>query len=89
MVKRNEKIKSNSLRRIKLITGQINGINKMIEDDRNCEDILIQISAISNALKSLGEEILFNHMKNCMTNDIKNNKLESIDEVIDLCRRLM
>ncbi len=89
MVKRNEKIKSNSLRRIKLITGQINGINKMIEDDRNCEDILIQISAISNALKSLGEEILFDHMKNCMTNDIKNNKLESIDEVIDLCRRLM
>ncbi len=89
MVKRNEKIKSSSLRRLKLITGQVNGINKMVEDDRNCEDILIQISAVSNALKSLGEEILFDHMKNCMTNDIKNNKLESIDEVIDLCRRLM
>lgn len=89
MVKRNEKIKNSSLRRLKLITGQVNGINKMVDSDRNCEDILIQISAVSNALKSLGEEILFDYMKNCMTNDIKNNKLESIDEVIDLCRRLM
>ena len=88
-MERNEKIKNNSLKRLNRINGQITGIKKMLENDRQCEDILIQISAVSNALKSLGEEILFDHMKNCMTNDIKNNKLESIDEVIDLCRRLM
>lgn len=89
MVKRSNDIKDSSLRRLKLIIGQVNGIYKMVDDDRDCEDILIQISAIRSALKNLGEEILFDHMKHCMINDIKNNKLESIDEVVDLCRRLM
>lgn len=89
MVKRSDDIKNGSLKRLKLIIGQVNGINKMVDSDRDCEDILIQISAVRNALKSLGEEILFDHMKHCMMTDIKNNKLESVDEVIDICRRLM
>ena len=75
--------------RLNRIEGQIRGINKMIEDDRNCADILVQISAVNSALKSLGQELLENHMKTCMVNDIKNERLESIAEVMDLCRKLV
>ena len=75
--------------RLNRIEGQIRGINKMIEDDSNCADILVQISAVNSALKSLGQELLENHMKTCMVNDIKNERLESINEVMDLCRKLV
>ena len=75
--------------RLNRIEGQIRGINKMVTEDRCCDDILIQVSAVTRALKSLGEEILENHMKTCMVNDIKNERLESIDEVMDLCRKLV
>jgi len=81
--------KSNYKKRLNIISGQINGISKMIEDDRHCSEILIQISAVDNALKKLGQEILENHMKTCMVEDIKNERYESIDEVMDLCRKLI
>lgn len=75
--------------RLNRIEGQVRGINKMIEDNRNCADILVQISAVNSALKSLGQELLENHMKTCMVNDIKNERFESINEVMDLCRKLV
>ena len=61
----------------------------MVEDDSYCDDIMIQISAVSSALKSLGQEILLNHMKTCMVDDINNKKYDTIDEVMELCRRMM
>ena len=81
--------KANYKKRLNIISGQINGINKMLEEDRYCSDILIQISAVDKALKKLGQEILENHMKTCMVEDIKNNKIDTIDEVMDLCRKLI
>ena len=67
----------------------MNGIYKMVEDDRHCAEILIQVSAVDKALKSLGQELLLNHMKTCMVDEIKNDHIESIDEVMELCRRLI
>lgn len=75
-------------KRLKTIEGQVRGIAGMIEDDRYCGDVLIQISAIDKSLKSLGNEILKGHLETCVTKDIQENKLESIDEVMDLIRRL-
>lgn len=75
--------------RIHRIKGQIEGIERMIYDDRHCDDVIIQISAVHSALKSLGQEMLLNHMKTCMVEDIQNKKYESIDEVMDLCKRLV
>jgi len=75
--------------RLKKIAGQVNGIYKMVEDDRHCAEILIQVSAVDKALKSLGQELLLNHMKTCMVDEIKNDHIESIDEVMELCRRLI
>lgn len=85
---RDEAEKNRFKKRLHIIEGQIKGIGQMIEDDRYCADILIQISAIDKSLKSLGTELLRNHLSTCVVNDIKNEKLEVIDEVIDLVRKL-
>lgn len=77
------------MQRLNKIEGQVRGIGKMLEEDRHCDDILIQVSAVTSALKSLGSELLQNHMKTCMVEDIKNGKIESIDEIMYLYRRLM
>lgn len=76
-------------KRLNRIEGQVRGINKMINTDRHCDEILIQIAAVTKSLKSLGQELLENHMKTCMVNDIKNNNLDSIDEVMELFRKLV
>lgn len=88
-VHRSDDEKNSYIKRLNRIEGQVRGINKMVEDDRYCDDIMIQISAVSSALKSLGQEILLNHMKTCMVDDINNKKYDTIDEVMELCRRMM
>ena len=89
LLHRTEEEKHNYIKRLNRIEGQVRGINKMIEEDRHCDDILIQISAVNSALKSLGQEILVNHMKTCMVEDINNKHYETIDEVLELWRRMM
>ncbi len=84
---REEDVETNYIKRLNRIEGQVRGISKMITDNRHCDDVLIQISAVKKSLESLGREILENHMKTCMVDDIKNNKYETIDEVIKLIRR--
>lgn len=74
--------------RLNKIEGQVRGISLMIDNDRYCDDILTQISAIEKSLKSLGNEILRNHLSTCVVNEIKNDNLEIINEVMDLIRRL-
>ena len=76
------------VRRLRIISGQISGIEQMIINDRYCDDVLIQISSTTNALKSLGNKILKSHMKSCMVEDIQNGNLEVIDEVFDLFGKL-
>lgn len=56
----------------------------MIEDDRYCDDVLLQIASTTNALKSLGNEILKSHMKSCIVEDIHKGNLEVIDDIINL-----
>ena len=75
------------LDRLNLITGQINGIKKMVEESRYCDDILTQISAVNNSLKSLGLSLIENHMKTCVKEDIKNGKDEVLDELLKTFER--
>lgn len=69
------------------ISGQINGIKKMIEEDRYCDDVLIQLSAVNQAVKSLANHIIEKHIYGCVVRDIQNGDLEIIDEVVRLFRR--
>ncbi len=74
--------------RLHVIEGQVRGVLSMVEEDRYCGDILIQISAIDQSLKSLGKEILKKHLATCVVTDIQNNHLEVLDEVMDLFKKL-
>ena len=88
ITKRNEEEKQKLIRRLNIIAGQVNGLQQMVTDDRYCADILMQISSTTNALKSLGNEILKNHMKHCMVEDIQKGNLEVIEEILDLVNKL-
>lgn len=74
--------------RLSRLEGQVRGVKQMIENDRKCDDILIQVSAIINSLKSLGNNILKEHIATKVADNLKNGKLEAIDEVITLFGRI-
>lgn len=73
--------------RLSRISGQINGIKKMIENDTYCNDVLIQLKAVENSIQSLSNHILENHLYNCVTRDLENGELDTIDELISLFKR--
>lgn len=75
-------------KRLNIIEGQIRGIKQMVIEDRYCDDILIQIAAVNSALKSLGNNILENHLNTCVVRDIKNDKLDILEEVMQLIKKL-
>ena len=85
---RSDEEKDKLLKRLNIIEGQVRGINQMIKEDRYCNDILIQIAAVTNALKSLGNNILDRHLRTCVTREIKEDNLEIIDEVMNLVKKL-
>jgi DNA-binding FrmR family transcriptional regulator len=76
------------IKRLNRIEGQVKGIKQMIIDDRYCDEVLIQISAVNKSLKSLGNEMLKNHLATCVVEDIKNDNLNVIDDIVDLFGKL-
>ncbi len=85
-VRSDEEKKALIIRMNKLI-GQMNGINKMIEEDRYCGDILIQLSAVDKAIKSLANLLLDSHMHSCLIENIEKGNFDVVNEVVDLFKR--
>lgn len=85
--KREEDQKKKLLARIHKIQGQVSGIEKMIINDKYCDDVLIQLSAIDKSIKSLANVILDEHMHTCLVECIKNNELKEIDNIVTLFKR--
>jgi DNA-binding FrmR family transcriptional regulator len=80
-------VKSRNLKRLRRIEGQVRGLQKMVEEDRYCADILTQISSVHEALRGVGRELMRNHLKHCATGAIKTGgvKADSMyDEIVDL-----
>lgn len=73
--------------RLSRIGGQINGIKKMIAEDVYCNDVLVQLASVERAVKSVSNIILEDHLKGCITDDLENGKIESMDEVVELFKR--
>lgn len=71
------------IKRLKRIEGQVKGIQNMIEDERYCIDILVQISAAKAAIDRVGKIILENHIKGCITESIKYESQDESDELIE------
>ena len=74
--------------RLNRMIGQLNGIKKMLDDNRYCGDILTQIAAVESALQSFGYIILQDHMETCVVEEIKNGNLQIVDEAVDLIKKL-
>ncbi len=74
--------------RINRMIGQLNGIKGMIDDNRYCGDILIQIGAVESALQSLGYVILQDHMQTCVAEEVRKGNDGILSEAIELIRKL-
>lgn len=86
-IPRSEDSKKKIINRLNRVSGQMNGIKKMIEEDRYCEEILIQLSAIEKAIKSLAYEILDEHVHSCIKTNLEKGNYDVLDEFVDLFRR--
>lgn len=75
--------------RLNRISGQINGLKKMVEEDKYCTDILIQASAVNAAIHSFNSELVASHIKHCVVNGVKNDDDEVIEELIGTLKKLM
>lgn len=76
------------LKRLKRIEGQVRGIQQMVEDDRYCVDILIQISAIQSALKNVGFQLTERHMKHCVHDAmVKGDGEASVEELMAVLKQ--
>jgi DNA-binding FrmR family transcriptional regulator len=83
-------IRDRNLKRLRRIEGQVRGLQKMVDEDRYCADILTQISSVQEALRGVGRELMRNHLKHCATSAIKAGPAEAesmYDELIDLMYR--
>ncbi|MFB9860773.1 metal-sensing transcriptional repressor [Salinicoccus siamensis] len=88
VVPRTDEEKAKTLNRLKRIEGQVRGIQKMVEEDRYCVDILVQISAIQSALKNVGYSVTERHMNHCVTDAInKGEGEESIKELMAVLKQ--
>ena len=74
--------------RLNRIIGQLNGIKNMLNDNRYCGDILVQLSAAESALSSFGYEILSDHFKTCVVENVKDGNTAILDEAVELIKKL-
>ncbi|HHV46058.1 MAG TPA: metal-sensitive transcriptional regulator [Tissierellia bacterium] len=82
------KEKDSVILRLRRIEGQIKGIQRMIEEGKQCRDILIQIAAVRSAINSVGGLILENYMKNCLKDYLDGSvNEESLNELVDIMVR--
>ena len=77
------------INRLNRIEGQVRGIKRMLEQDAYCTDILIQVSAVNAALNSSNKELLAEHIRTCVAEDIRQGKDETIDELVVTLQKLM
>lgn len=77
------------INRLNRIEGQIRGIKRMIDEDAYCTDIITQVAAANAALNSFNKVLLANHIKTCVTEDIKEGKEETVDDLLKTLQKLM
>lgn len=79
--------KERNIKRLRRIEGQVRGLQKMVEDERYCADIMTQVSSVHEALRAVGRELMRNHLKHCASNAIRSSDAtaeQMYDELIDM-----
>ena len=80
-------IKAANLRRLRRIEGQVRGLQKMVEEDRYCADIVTQVASVQEALRGVARQLMRNHLKHCAASAIRQGEAEAeamYDELLDL-----
>ena len=77
------------INRLSRIEGQIRGIKGMVEKNAYCPDIMTQVAAVNAALNAFNKELLANHIKTCVVNDIRDGRDDIVDELVDTLGKLM
>ena len=75
--------------RLSRIEGQVRGIRAMVEMDVYCTDILVQVAAVNAALNGFSKELLGQHVRTCVADDLRNGSSEKLDELLTLLPKLM
>ena len=80
-------IKEKNLKRLRRIEGQVRGLQKMVDQDRYCADVMVQISSVHEALRAVGRELMRNHLRHCASVAIRAGDEEAegmYDELVEL-----
>ena len=86
---RDDKEYKDLMNRLKRIEGQVRGIQRMLEENAYCPEIMIQVSAVNNALNSFNKVLLTEHIKTCVVDDIKEGRDDTIDELTETLKKVM
>lgn len=88
-----DETKDKARARLKRIAGQVSGIQRMLDDDRYCVDVLVQVAAVQAALLETGRVILSGHVENCLTDAIRSRdpreRRKKLDELTNLFSRFL
>ncbi len=72
-----EDVRTKNLKRLRRIEGQVRGLQKMVEEDHYCADIMTQISSVNEAPRAVGRELMKNHLKHCAATAIRSSDEEA------------
>lgn len=75
--------------RLSRIEGQVRGLREMLDKDVYCTDILVQVSAVNAALNSFSKELLTEHLRTCVADNLRQGNDEVIDELVKVLQKLM
>ena len=86
---RSDKEFKDLMNRLKRIEGQVKGVQRMLEENAYCPDIMVQVAAINRALNSFNKVLLAEHLKTCVVDDIKAGREDTIEELTETLKKVM
>lgn len=89
MKKRGDEEQKKLINRLNRIEGQIRGIKGMVEGDAYCTDIITQVAAANAALNAFNKQLLSEHIRTCVAQDIKDGKEETVEDLLSTLQKLM
>ena len=86
---RDDQKRRDLMNRLKRIEGQVRGLERMLDEDAYCPDILVQASAVQSALNSFSRTLLSHHLHACVTEDIRAGREDAVDELMETLKKLL
>ena len=84
---RGEEFQADLQKRLNRAIGQLNGVKAMIDDNRYCGDVLVQLAAAESAVHRVSEMVLKNHLETCVVEQIQKGNVQIVDEAMQLIRK--